>query len=75
LNELLGKKINENTSITRTDLEFWPWVYPTYTAKLGKKASEIDTIEIDPSGRLADVDKKNNKVEIGKLKAFENPTR
>lgn len=75
LNELLGKKINENSSITRTDLEFWPWVYPTYTAKLGKKASEIETIEIDPSGRLADVDKKNNKVEISKLKAFEDPTR
>ncbi|GCC49914.1 peptidase M1 [Chryseotalea sanaruensis] len=75
LNELLGKKINENTGIARTDLEAWPWVYPTYTAKLSKKASEIDTIEIDPSMRMADVDKKNNKVEVSKLKSFEDPTR
>lgn len=75
LNEMLGKKINENTGIARTDLEAWPWVYPTYTAKLSKKASEIDTIEIDPSMRMADVDKKNNKIEVSKLKTFEDPTR
>lgn len=75
LNELLGKKINENTGLARTDLEAWPWVYPTYTAKLSKKAGEIDTIEIDPSQRMADIDKKNNKVEVSKLKSFEDPTR
>lgn len=75
LNELLGKKVNENTGVNRTDLEAWPWVYPAYTAKLSKKASEIDTIEIDPSQRMADVDKKNNKIEVSKLKSFEDPTR
>lgn len=75
LNELLGKKVNENTGIARTDLEAWPWVYPTYTAKLNKKASEIDTIEIDPSSRMADIDKKNNKIEVSKLKSFEDPTK
>ncbi len=75
LNELLGKKANENTGVNRTDLEAWPWVYPTYTAKLSKKPGEIDTIEIDPSQRMADIDRKNNKIEVSKLKSFEDPTR
>jgi Peptidase family M1 domain len=75
LNELLGKKTNENTGINSTDLEAWPWVYPTYTAKLSRKPSEIDTIEIDPSQRMADIDRKNNKIDVSKLKSFEDPTR
>ncbi len=42
----------------RTD---WPWVYPTYELQLNAPVSSISTIEIDPSGRLADIDRENNK--------------
>jgi hypothetical protein len=38
--------------------------------------SEIATIEIDPSNRLADVERKNNRLDLPPtLKAFETITR
>ena len=42
-------------------LDNWAWAYPTYTFKASK---EIKSIQIDPSSLMADVDKKNNFVEI-----------
>ncbi len=75
LNELLGNKPSENPSVTFTIAEAWPWVNPTYTAKISRKASEIESIEIDPSLRLADVNRKNNKVVLADLKPYTNPTK
>jgi hypothetical protein len=74
-NELLGNKEVEDKSIKRTNLTAWPWVYQTYTATLGKKSDEIASIEIDPSLRMADVDRKNNKVDVSVIKAFKNQTK
>jgi hypothetical protein len=46
-------------------------VNPQYTAQISRKADDIATIEIDPSFRLADVERKNNKVDISQgLKAY-----
>ncbi|MCF8257820.1 MAG: M1 family metallopeptidase [Flavobacteriales bacterium] len=39
----------------------WPWVYPVYGFKLPFEMKDIRTIEIDPSGRLADVNPANNR--------------
>jgi hypothetical protein len=76
LNETLGSKPVEDKSVKRTDLTAWPWVNPQYTAQITRAASEIATIEIDPSMRLADVDRKNNIVDISQgLKAYQNATR
>jgi hypothetical protein len=36
----------------------WAWAYPTYTFE-AKKA--IKSVQIDPSGLMADVNQKNNK--------------
>ncbi|MEM7549741.1 MAG: M1 family metallopeptidase [Bacteroidota bacterium] len=44
----------------------WPWTYPEYTFEVSRPASEIKSVEIDPSGRLADVDLSNNKMELEK---------
>ncbi|MEM7037959.1 MAG: M1 family metallopeptidase, partial [Bacteroidota bacterium] len=41
-------------------VEEWPWVEPTHVMKIPAKLSEIERIEIDPTGRMADVDRKNN---------------
>jgi hypothetical protein len=38
-------------------LKDWAWAYPTYTFSVSKK---INTVEIDPSGLMADVDRSNN---------------
>jgi hypothetical protein len=76
LNEMLGNKPVEDKSVTRIDLDAWPWVNPTYTVKLSHKVSEISSVEIDPSLRMADIDRKNNKIDflIGP-KPYEDPTK
>ncbi|HET6527377.1 MAG TPA: M1 family metallopeptidase, partial [Balneolaceae bacterium] len=40
----------------------WPWVNPTYTLEIDRPASEIKRIEIDPSQRLADINRENNAI-------------
>ncbi|MBN8578339.1 MAG: M1 family metallopeptidase [Cytophagales bacterium] len=75
LNEQLGAKPNEDKSIKRTELDAWPWVYPIYTVQVNRKTSEILNIEIDPSQRLADVNRKNNLKELNEVKPFKDPTQ
>ncbi len=76
LNETLGNKQIEDKDLDRQDLVAWPWVNPSYTVGINKKVSEIASIEIDPSKRMADIDRKNNRLDIkGGLRAYENPTR
>lgn len=75
-NETLGNKQVENKDSQRNDLEAWPWVYPTYSVKVGRAVDDITSVEIDPTLRMADVERKNNKVDLdNEFKAFEDPTR
>jgi hypothetical protein len=74
-NETLGIKQPEK-GMQRTDLTAWPWVNPTYTVKVSKPASQISTIEIDPSLRMADVDRKNNKLDLAEgTVPYRDPTK
>lgn len=76
MNELLGNKPVEDLTIPRVDLPTWPWVLPNYTLKISRKASNILTIEIDPSQRMADINRKNNKVVVAdRLNAFKDTTK
>jgi hypothetical protein len=72
---MLGKKLSEDKSQRRIDQEAWPWVYPTYTTKISRKSEDILTLEIDPTQRMADIDRKNNKVEVALVRVFENSTK
>lgn len=38
----------------------WPWAYPDYVLDLGFDPQQISRIEIDASGRMADVNRANN---------------
>jgi len=38
----------------------WAWANPKYELILKQKKEDIETILIDPSGLMADVDKSNN---------------
>jgi len=38
----------------------WPWTFPSYELLIDEKLEKISTIEIDPSKRMADVDRSNN---------------
>ncbi|NND77596.1 MAG: M1 family metallopeptidase [Flavobacteriales bacterium] len=40
--------------------EDWPWTHPGYILSVNYPIDEIDTVEIDPSMRLADIDRDNN---------------
>ncbi len=76
VNELMGNKPVEDVTMKRNELDAWPWVNPSYTLKISRKASDIESIEIDPSLRMADVNRKNNKVTISeKTIHYKNPTR
>ncbi len=55
-----GEKPAEN-KIQRTTLADWPWTFPEYEFTIDAPLSEIESIEIDPSGRLADIQPENNR--------------
>lgn len=75
-NETLGNKPVDQNSIERMDVNAWPWVYPSYTLTVQGKVSEISTIEIDPSRRMADVDRKNNLVNLSQgIKPYRDKTK
>ncbi len=75
MNEMLGKKSSEDKSIKQTDLSAWPWVHPNYTIGIPKKLSDIESLEIDPSLRMADINRKNNKIIVSEIKPFKDTIR
>lgn len=56
-----GAKPTPNTT---TVLPNWAWAHPTYTFDLEKPKSEISSINIDPRGYMADVNRENNTLKI-----------
>jgi hypothetical protein len=60
---MFGQKPAEG-GIIRTVHEEWKWTHPDYAFPISKGIQDIRSIEIDPSMRLADVNRANNKVVI-----------
>ena len=76
LSETLGNKPVENEKVLRNDLVAWPWVNPTYSLRINRQPEEIARIEIDPTQRLADVNRNNNILEFPEaFKSYQNNTR
>ncbi len=69
MNELLGGKSEGNHPIL---CETWPWVYPSYTLKINRKPEEIESLEIDPSRRMADINRSNNKISLEEVTPFKS---
>ena len=55
-----GEKENENPDIERHVADDWPWVFPEYELIIERPMEEIARIEIDPSRRMADINRENN---------------
>lgn len=55
-----GEKENPMADVKRTQIEDWPWAYPTYEFLIDMPLSKIKTLEIDPSRLMADVNPENN---------------
>jgi hypothetical protein len=52
------KKHDKGTNVNQ--LPDWPWTHPDYEFTISKPASQISKIEIDPSMKMLDADRKNN---------------
>ncbi len=63
LNLMYGAKPTES-QIPRTTHEAWRWTHPEYQFPIQKNIQDIKSIEIDPSMRLADVNRGNNRLVI-----------
>ena len=63
LDLMLGGKVQEG-SIKQINHPEWKWTHPTYTFETTQPLSAIKTIEIDPSQRMPDINRSNNKIEI-----------
>lgn len=63
LDLMLASKKPES-KMTRIDHPEWKWAQPTYTFETLKPLSQLKSIEIDPSQRMPDINRNNNKLEI-----------
>lgn len=60
LDILRGEKPNENPSQKRMVLPRWQWTNGNYDFDINAPKSSIAKIEIDPSNRMADINRENN---------------
>ena len=63
LNETLGTKPTDESPL-RKNLAPWLWVAPSYTLKIDQPSRNISKLQLDPSGKLADVHPKDNILEM-----------
>jgi aminopeptidase N len=64
LNIMFGVKAKEDNLQTTIIDEEWRWTHPTYIVTVKRKLTDIVRVEIDPSKRMADVERKNNLLEL-----------
>jgi Peptidase family M1 domain len=60
---MFGEKPAED-NMQRVVHPAWKWTHPTYIIEFDRRLTDIVLAEIDPSQRMADVDRKNNKLEL-----------
>ena len=61
---MYGEKPVEDAAVPRINYDPWKWTHSTYIIETSRKLLDFTTVEIDPSLRMADVDRKNNKLEL-----------
>ncbi|HYM93206.1 MAG TPA: M1 family metallopeptidase, partial [Chitinophagaceae bacterium] len=64
LDLMYGEKPVEDSTIPRKVYDAWKWTSPYYVVETQRKLTDITVVEIDPSQRMADVDRKNNRLEL-----------
>jgi hypothetical protein len=63
LNLMYGEKPAEDKMPRIVDEE-WRWTHPTNTIEIKRRLLDLKKIEIDPTKRMADVDQRNNVLEL-----------
>jgi len=64
LNLMYGSKPSENTGEKREEHEAWRWTHPTYIVEIKRRLIDLKKAEIDPTKRMADVDQRNNVLQL-----------
>jgi hypothetical protein len=64
LDLMYGEKPVEDSSVARKTYDAWKWTHPFYIIETERKLTDITIVEIDPSQRMADIERKNNKLEL-----------
>ncbi|MGH2553626.1 MAG: M1 family peptidase, partial [Chitinophagaceae bacterium] len=64
MNLMYGEKPREDSGIFRKVYEPWKWTHPKFIIETEKRLIDFTIVEIDPSQRMADVDRKNNRLEL-----------
>jgi hypothetical protein len=64
LNLMFGNKSSENKGQPFIIHDEWKWTHPYYVVELNRKLTDLKKVEIDPSKRMADVERKNNVLEL-----------
>ncbi|HLO79912.1 MAG TPA: M1 family metallopeptidase [Chitinophagaceae bacterium] len=59
-----GSKPAEDSAVKRSVHEPWKWTNPNYVVEVDANLVNLRLVEIDPSGRMADVDRRDNRLEI-----------
>ncbi|MGN6435251.1 MAG: M1 family metallopeptidase [Agriterribacter sp.] len=60
---MFGEKPAEDTT-TRSVKEPWKWTHPTYVFEVNQRLINLRSVEIDPTARMADIDRNNNKLAL-----------
>lgn len=63
LNLMFGAKKEDENGRLIAEPE-WRWTHPTYILELKAKLTDFKKIELDPSQRMADIDRRNNVLEL-----------
>ncbi len=64
LNLMLAGKENESADEKRTVYKEWAWTHPTYIIEINQRLTDLKRAEIDPSKRMADLNRSNNVLEL-----------
>jgi hypothetical protein len=64
LNIMYGEKPVEDAAIPRKTYDPWKWTNGTYIIETNRKLADFTIVEIDPSQRMADIERRNNRLEL-----------
>lgn len=61
---MFGEKPVEDAAIPRVVYDPWKWTHPIYIVETTHRLSDIVSVDIDPSERMADVNRNNNTIKL-----------
>ncbi len=61
---MYGAKPVEDPALPRMVYDEWNWTNPFYVVESNRRLTDVTAAEIDPSHRMADINRKDNKLEI-----------